>query len=118
MSRKAAKVPTSQKIKTLRSRLLMTQHDFADLLGTATVTVARWEGNHSAPAPKKTIMLERLNRLLELLSEVIVEEDIPRWLVTPRSEFDGYRPAELLDNDFAFGKVEDLVESAKWGAYS
>lgn len=45
-------MPYSEKIKTLRDKLLMTQEELATALGVNSVTVCRWETGKCEPTIK------------------------------------------------------------------
>ena len=50
----------SQIIKTLRIKLLLTQTEFAKLLGTSFSTDNRWENGHFEPTMKQKRQIKKL----------------------------------------------------------
>jgi len=57
----------AEKIKELRSRLGLTQEQFAAKIGVTFSTVNRWESNKSKPSP---LALRRIEELNEKTKEV------------------------------------------------
>jgi DNA-binding transcriptional regulator YiaG len=57
---------TGSEIRTLRRSLKMNQQEFADRLGVAKSTVARWEIEHVKPSP---LAVARIKELEELTKE-------------------------------------------------
>jgi len=56
----------SEKIKQLRLRLMMTQQEFADMLGVSYESVNRWENEKNEPTMKikrKIVDLLKKNRI-------------------------------------------------------
>jgi transcriptional regulator with XRE-family HTH domain len=105
-------------VKALRRELDMTQAEFARLMGTSAVTVARWEENRSKPTSSNLRRLKMLQQMVDSLREVMKQDYIPIWLRTPHPTLGRYAPVDLLDEDFAFKEIHRLVESTKWGNFS
>lgn len=58
----------AEKIKKLRNKLIMSQDEFAKLLGVSLATVNRWEKGHHEPTIKQKRVLNKLffeNRMEE-----------------------------------------------------
>lgn len=56
----------SEKIKQLRLRLIMTQQEFADMLGVSYESVSRWENGKNEPRMKvkrKIVAMLKKNRI-------------------------------------------------------
>ncbi|MGA7304634.1 MAG: DUF2442 domain-containing protein [Rhodothermales bacterium] len=51
----------AERIKSLRSRLGITQADFADLMGVRTATVSEWENGRREASPMARRLLDRIN---------------------------------------------------------
>lgn len=51
-------------VRHVRGRLGITQHEFAERLGTLQVTVARWESGKSRPSPYYKRSIQGLSRTL------------------------------------------------------
>lgn len=58
----------SELIKKLREKLMLTQTEFADLLGVSFSSVNRWEKGHYEPTMK-------IKRKIKELSEKLKEEE-------------------------------------------
>ncbi len=104
-------------IARLRGQLGLTQEQYARLLGVAWATVSRWERRRALPDAKTATKLNRLRQLVDLIGEVIRPEDLPKFLMTSHPELRGHTPADLLDNEFGFEAVKDLVLAAQSGTY-
>lgn len=52
-------MPYSEKIKTLRDKLLMTQEELATALGVNSVTVCRWETGKCEPTIKAKKVIKK-----------------------------------------------------------
>lgn len=104
-------------IRRLRSRLGLTQEQYARLLGVTWTTVSRWERGQAKPDAKGLAKLSRLQELLDLIGDAIRPEDVPRFLTAPHAELKGYPPVDLLENDFGLEAVKSLVVAAQSGAY-
>ena len=50
----------AEKIKKLRNKLIMSQDEFAKLLGVSLATVNRWEKGHHEPTIKQKRVLNKL----------------------------------------------------------
>lgn len=109
--------PAVAPIGRLRAQLGMTQEQVARLLGVAWATVSRRERGFARPDPKATAKLNRLQELIDMIGDALRAEDLPRFLVTPHPELREYSPADLLDNEFAFEAVKNLVLAAQSGTY-
>lgn len=94
--------PSAEK---LRSRLVLTQPQFARLLSVSVRSVATLE---AGAAPSEAILrrLKEIERLTDALGEVIREESLGKWLQTPNSAFDGSKPLELIER----GEADRLWE--------
>jgi DNA-binding transcriptional regulator YiaG len=51
----------ADRIRSLRTRLSVTQTDFADLMGVRTATISEWENGHREPSPMARRLLDRIN---------------------------------------------------------
>lgn len=52
-------------IKVIRTRLLLTQQEFADKLGVSIITVQKWERNINKPSLKHQRQIKNLIKLIE-----------------------------------------------------
>lgn len=110
-------LPSLMHIRRLRTRLGLTQEQYARLLGVTWTTVSRWERGQAKPDAKGLAKLSRLQELLDLIGDAIRPEDVPRFLTAPHPELKGYPPVDLLENGFGFEAVKSLVVAAQSGAY-
>jgi transcriptional regulator with XRE-family HTH domain len=104
-------------VRRLRSRLGLTQEQYARLLGVTWATVSRWERGQATPDAKGLAKLGRLQDLVELIGEAIRPEDVAKFLMTPHPELRGHPPVDLIENEFGFEAVKGLVLAAQSGAY-
>ena len=110
-------MPKLTVVRGLRTRLDLTQEQYARVLGVTWTTVSRWERGQSTPDARALAKLNRLKELIDLVGDAIRREDLPRFLTSPHAELKGYPPVELLENDFGFDAVKSLVVAAQSGAY-
>lgn len=104
-------------VARLRAQLGLTQEQYARVLGVAWATVSRWERGLALPDRKTAIKLTRLQELVDLIAEAIRPEDVPKFLMASHQELRGHAPADLLDNEFGFEAVKDLVLAAQSATY-
>lgn len=109
--------PSAALIGGLRARLGVSQEEYARLIGVAWATVSRWERGRVMPDPRARAKLNRLREIIEMIGEAIRPEDLPKFLTTPHPELRGHPPAALLDNEFGFETVKNLVLAAQSGTY-
>jgi len=98
-SRQAEKLQTAPKptaTGTLRTRLGLTQSQFAPMLPVSVRSLATLERGGD-PTEAVTRRLTELGRLVTALSEVMKKESIGRWLRTPNPAFAGSTPAEVVE---------------------
>ena len=56
-------------IKTIREELVITQTEFADLIGASFVSVNRWENGHCVPTIKKRRKIKQLMKQCNIKEE-------------------------------------------------
>ena len=87
----------SIRIKSLRSRLGLTQQALADLVGVSELTVSRWENGQAMP---RRLALEKIDRLAlrgtEGLNEPVVRELQPAVAPRPPEQIDFAADPELV----------------------
>jgi uncharacterized protein (DUF2384 family) len=121
--RKQAHASWRDRIRSLREGLSadpkkpMTQERFGQFVGVAGGTVARWEST-SRVDPWMSRKLERLERILAAMGDMIVREDRVRFLEQNHPLLVGLRPIDLLDNDNGSKKVLELLEGMESGAFA
>ncbi len=104
--------------KALRQTLSSTQAEFAQLVGNAVATVARWEEKRAKPEPGTVRKLQRLRQVVDELQGVIEPAHIPGWLSTPHVDLDHHAPMEVLDSDLGLEQILQVIQAIKWGNYS
>ena len=121
--RKLMKVGWKERIRKLRSGLSedpkrpVTQERFARLVGVAGGTVARWESTGKVD-PWMSKKLERLEKTLSAMGEMIVAEDRVKFLEQEHPLLVGLRPIVLLDNENGCAKVVELLEGMETGSFA
>lgn len=121
--RKALKLGWRERIRKVRAALSrdskkpVTQERFARLVGVAGGTVARWESTGKVD-PWMCLKLERLERILSTMGEMIVPEDRIKFLEQEHPLLVGLRPVDLLDNDNGCEKVVQLLEGMETGSFA
>jgi hypothetical protein len=112
-----------ERIRDLRTRLsadsekLLSQERFGLFIGVAGGTVARWESVGRVD-PWMSRKLERLERVLLAMGEMIVRPDRVKFLEQEHPLLVGLRPIDLLDNDRGGAKVIELLEGMETGAFA
>jgi uncharacterized protein (DUF2384 family) len=112
-----------ERIRKLRSEISedpkkpVTQERFARLVGVAGGTVARWESAGKVD-PWMSKKLERLERALSAMGEMIVAEDRIKFLEQEHPLLVGLRPIDLLDNENGCAKVVELLEGMETGSFA
>ena len=105
-------------IKDIRKSYDLTQEQMAHILGTAWVTISRWERGISEPSPEAEEKLRRMEVLLKHIDTLIAREDLPKFLFTPNPAMANFPPTDLLQSGYAFRKLIELVEKTKHGDFS
>lgn len=80
----------------LRSKLSLTQTQFARLLPVSVRTLTTLEGG-APPTEPVARRITELDRLTAALSEVIRKESLGKWLLTPNPAFGGLTPLEVVE---------------------
>jgi hypothetical protein len=78
----------------------------------------RWERGKSGPLPEAEATLNRMRELLTHIDTLIDPADLPKFLMTPNPMMDGFPPMDLLHSGYAFRRLIELVDKAKFGEYS
>jgi uncharacterized protein (DUF2384 family) len=121
--RKPVKAGWRERIRKLRSEISedpkkpVTQERFARLVGVAGGSVARWESAGKVD-PWMSKKLERLERALSAMGEMIVAEDRIKFLEQEHPLLVGLRPIDLLDNENGCAKVVELLEGMETGSFA
>lgn len=114
---KAAKAtkPRPVDVKALRQRTGLSQEHLAQVLGTSWITVSRWERRIAQPSSEVDARLKRLAELVDRIAKALPHAELPAFLHTPQPLLRGYRPADLLSNDYSFQDLLAFVDAAKSG---
>ncbi len=102
-------------VKALRQRAALSQEQLARVLGTSWITVSRWERHIAQPGPEVDARLKRLAELVDRIAKALPHAELPAFLHTPQPLLRGYRPADLLSNDYSFQDLLAFVDGAKSG---
>ncbi len=102
-------------VRALREKAALSQEHLAQVLGTSWVSVSRWERQIAQPTPDVEARLRRLNELVNRIEEALPESEVFRFLQTPQPLLRGFRPIDLLGNDYSFQDLLAFVDSAKSG---
>ena len=105
----------SVSVNKLRARAKLSQQSLANLLGTSSVSVSRWERSVAKPGPETQARIKRLRQLVDRIGGALPAEELPTFLQTPQPLLRGYWPADLLQSGYAFEDRLAFVESAKSG---
>ena len=104
-------------IRELRDKGLgLSQAAFAHLLGVSIGTVSRWERDEVQPDEEIERRLVRLRYIAAALSAVMEPRAAAEWLETPRDEFDGNPPRDLLGSRYATAHLAHCID--RWLAGS
>ncbi len=102
-------------VRALREKAALSQEQLAQVLRTSWVSVSRWERHIAQPNPDVEARLRRLNELVDRIEEALPESEVSRFLQTPQPLLRGFRPIDLLGNDYSFQDLLAFVDSAKSG---
>ncbi len=83
-------------VADLRQRLQLKQAVFARLLPVSVRSLATLESG-TPPTEAVARRLIELERLTDVLAEVIQPDTLGQWLQTPNDAFDGLKPLEVID---------------------
>lgn len=111
------------KIRRLRRRLSsdpvrpVSQQRFAELLGVAWSSVARWEGGRE-PDRKIAAKIIRLDQALDSLGDFVTREGRLPFFESRHPMLSNLRPIDLLDSEYGAEAVMDLIERASTGSFA
>ena len=90
-------------VTDVRHKLGLSRKLFARLVGFSERAVANWEAGAKPDEPGMRRIRET-ERFQARLAEVVVADEIPIWLDTPNSAFDGLKPLEVIER----GEIDRL----------
>lgn len=101
---------------TLAQHLAISREQLAAVLGVTTRTLQRKTGAAERLGPAASDRLARVQRIYELATHVLGEQDkASRWLTTPSRPLGGVLPLQLLDTDIGTQRVEQELHEIKYG---
>jgi uncharacterized protein (DUF2384 family) len=93
----------------------LSQEQLARVLGTSWISVSRWERHITEPGAETEARLKRLSELVGRIGAALPEAEVRWFLQTPQPLLRGYRPIDLLGNDYSFEDLLAFVDAAKSG---
>jgi uncharacterized protein (DUF2384 family) len=111
-------IADAREIGHLLRDLAMKQEEFSRLIRSSAPSVSRWVRGEARPSEKIAEKLGRLKVLLDLLKRAIVKEDLKYFFGRPHRGLRGHRPIDLLDTEFGFEAVKEVIEGAITGSFS
>jgi len=93
---KLVRSPRGGQMLALRSRLRLNRDVFARMLPVSTRSLATIESGER-PSDAVGRRLTELQRIVDALSEVMEQETVGEWMVTPNDAFDGLKPREVIE---------------------
>lgn len=113
-----------QETKLLRKKLapteeqLLTQEEFARLLGVSWSTVSRWETGATRPDISMREKLERLWLAVELLNDMVAPQHRVAFFQQRHPLFMNLRPIDLLETKEGTELVLNLLREAATGSFA
>lgn len=89
----------------LRDRLQMPRSTFGRVVNISERTIAKVEAT-AEQAEKLTRPYNEVYRLCEALGEVVDEDSLGAWFMTPNDAFEGLKPLEVIER----GEIDRLWE--------
>lgn len=94
----------------------ISQQRFAELLGAAWSSVARWEAGHR-PDRKTGAKIEAVQRVAEAIGDFLLPEGRLSFFDQRNPMLNNLRPIDVLGTPFGTEAVLDLVERAASGSF-
>ncbi|HXX92614.1 MAG TPA: antitoxin Xre/MbcA/ParS toxin-binding domain-containing protein [Planctomycetota bacterium] len=114
----ARPISDARAIERLLRDLAMNQEDFSRFIRASAPSVSRWIRGEARPSGKMAEKFGRLRVLLNLLQKALVKGDLKYFFGRPHRALRGHRPIDLLDTDFGFEAVKEVIEGALTGTFS
>lgn len=108
--------PVSARLAEIRTKADMRVREVADLVGTSTSTVSRWQSGRSRPREANLARVMTLEWLVGQLAQLYAPRDARQWLLSPHPLLNGERPYDRIEQ----GRTDDvlaLIEQLTTGAY-
>ena len=99
-----------ESVRDVRKQWGVTRKIFSRMSGVSERTLASWEQEADSRPPSEAARrrIQELHRLRARVRDVLGlrGEDITRWLETPRDDFGGLKPLELIER----GEIDRIYE--------
>lgn len=92
-------------LEGVMSDSLIDARDLAEMLGTSTRSVARWQKTDSTPRRETEIRLLEVQAVTDLLRRVMREDSARIWLHSPNPDLGYEKPLQLM----AEGKYRRVI---------
>jgi putative toxin-antitoxin system antitoxin component (TIGR02293 family) len=103
-------------IRAVKSKLEMSDSEFAKILGMSLRTLHRKKETHQKLSITEGDRLYRVLRIFALAGEVLESDEMAkRWLHKPQHGLGGRVPMELIQTEAGAREVEDLLEKIEFG---
>jgi transcriptional regulator with XRE-family HTH domain len=101
-------------VREIRTKLGLSQEAFAQILGVAVRTIARWEQNETAPSSLGLSRLRAMDDVRERLRRLFPEDEGAAWLQNPNLELGGQPPLHRIRAPGGLEEVRDLLGRMEW----
>jgi len=103
-------------IRIVKSKLELSDSEFAKILGISLRTLHRKKETHQKLSITEGDRLYRVLRIFALAGEVLESDEMAkRWLHKPQHGLGGRVPMELVETEAGAREVEDLLEKIEFG---
>jgi putative toxin-antitoxin system antitoxin component (TIGR02293 family) len=103
-------------LNAVASTLHISREQLANILGVTTRTLQRKAEADDRLSPLASDRLARVQRILELATEVLGDQEkAARWMTTASRPLEGELPLHLLDTDIGTQRVEQELYQIKYG---
>ncbi len=104
-------------IKSIRSRLGLSQENLARVLDVSLRTIIRWETEGDDPPPLQRERLELIDEVVLLAADIMEKSDIVTWFASSKEMFSGKKPIELLSSYRGIQQIKDAIERVRFGIF-
>ena len=105
-------------IRRLRTDIVATQEEFAQIVGVVASTVHRWEKGDVAPDRKTAERLSRLKEIVAFLDKYFEQQGRAAFLKTPDPRLDGDRPMDLLGLPSGVKRIKACINAMRAGDFA
>lgn len=107
----------SSTIQSIRHALMLSQEDFARVLGLSVRTIVRWEKEGVEPPPLERERLHVIHAVVEIAKDMMEPDDVASWFSKPKEALSGRRPLDLLSSFRGIQSVCEILEKTRWGIF-